>query len=159
MSKVQLFFIDEKSPYIQLTNIEYGTERRIPAEFLVDNKVLSEAPQGVEFKAQGDGLLRVRGRGRASLRLRFDDMRMFENACPREDGSIEAAFIQTGKLLFVPLRGALWHNAMWRPAPAKTDDFIIDFIPAIETLEFEAAIHAYYSNGVRNETYLPFDEI
>lgn len=159
MSNLQLMLYSEASPYIHLINTEYGTDRRIPVEFLVDNKRLSGTPEGVEFRAESECLLRVRGRGRAALRLRFDDMQMFENACPREDGSIEVAFIKTGKLLFVPLRGALWHNAMWLPAPAKTDDFIIDLIPSIETLEFEAAVHTYYSNGVRNEKYLLFDEI
>jgi len=142
-----------------LHNSEYETARRIPLEFLVDNKALSAMPPGIEFRAEQPDLLRVRGRGRAALRFQFDDMKQFENACPREDGSIEAAFIQIGKLLFVPLRGALWHNSMWIPAKAQVDDFFIDLLPAAETLEFEAAIHAYYSNGLRCEAYAPFDSL
>ena len=129
-------------------NAEYDTQRVIPIEFLIDNKRLSKAPEGLELRQRHPDLLKVSGRGRASLRFRFDGIRQFENACPREDGSIETAFLMTGKLLFVPLRGALWHNAMWIPAKAQSDDFVIDLIPSIETLEFEAAIYAYYSNGV-----------
>ncbi|MCL1835333.1 MAG: hypothetical protein FWG48_04155 [Oscillospiraceae bacterium] len=150
---------DDGSPYLLLRNSEYNTQRLIYIEALIDNKLLSSMPGSIEFRAEGPALMRIRGRGSAALRLRFDDMKMFENACPREDGSIEAAFMQTGKLLIVPLRGALWHNAMWLPAPAKTDDFILDLLPSVETLEFEAAIHAYYSNGVRNDTYRDFEEL
>ena len=146
-----------ESCYLRLCNIEYGTQRIVPLEFLIDNKRLSRAPEGIEFYTQRSDLLRVRGRGRTTLRFRFDNIKQFENACPREDGSIEAAIIQTGKLLFVPLKGAIWHNAMWIPEKAQAGDFVIDFIPPVETLEFEAAIHAYYSNGVRDEAYAAFN--
>ena len=145
------------SPFLRLSNSEYDTERFVLLEFLIDNKLISKMPQGIEIRSESRELLRVRGRGRASLRMKFNNMQMFENACPREDGSIEVAYIKTGKILIVPLRGALWHNAMWLTAPAKTDDFYIDLIPSVETLEFEAAVHAYYSNGVRQESYALFD--
>ena len=138
---------------LRLCNTEYESERIIPIEFLVDNKKLSEKPDGIEFHFERGDLLRVRGRGRASLRFRFDGVKQFENACAREDGSIETAFLMTGKLLFVPLKGAIWHNAMWLPAKAQAGDYVIDLLPAMETMEFEAAIHAYYSNGVRDSEY------
>jgi len=160
MSNLEVKFTKDgsDSPSILLKNTENNTERSIPLEFLVDNKHISNMPDGLEFRSENRELLRVRGRGRALLRMRFDNMQMFENACPREDGSIEVAYIKTGKLLIVPLKGALWHNAMWRPERAKTDDFIVDLMPSVETLEFEAAIHAYYSNGVRHGHYVSFDE-
>ena len=141
---------------LRLYNAENDKERIIPIEFLIDNKLLSKVPEGLEFRSERPDLLSVRGRGRASLRFRFDGIQQFENACPREDGSIETAFLLTGKLLFVPLKGALWHNAMWIPSKAQAEDYIIDLLPSIETQEFEAAIHAYYSNGIRSESYAAF---
>ena len=142
---------------LRLENSEHDTERIIPLEFLVDNKNLSAKPDGMEFRSERCDLLRIRGRGRTSLRFRFDGVKQFENACAREDGGIESAILKTGKLLFVPLKGAIWHNAMWLPAKAQAGDYVIDLLPAIETLEFEAAIHAYYSNGVRDIAYTDFD--
>ena len=144
---------------LRLFNPEHNTERIVPLEFLIDNKKLSAKPDGMEFREQHGNLLRVRGRGRASLRFRFDNIMQFENACAREDDGIESAFIRTGKLLFVPLKGALWHNAMWLPEKAQVGDYVIDLLPPVETLEFEAAIHAYYSNGLRDDSYPSFDSI
>jgi len=132
---------------IRLINKDYGVSRDVPFEFLIDNKRLSGMHPGAELISERADLIRVRSRGRAAMRFLFEGMKQFENACPREDGGIEVAFIQTGKLLFVPLRGALWHNAMWIPAKAQTQDFVIDLLPSVETNEFEACILAYFSNG------------
>ena len=158
MNNIHLLY-DAENVCIRLCNTEYGTDRPVPLEFLIDNKRLTNMPGNMEFRTERPGVLRVRGRGRAALRFLFNGMKQFENACPREDGGLEVAFLQTGKLLFVPMRGALWHNAMWVPAKAQVDDFILDLLPSAETLEFEAAIHAYYSNGVRDADYAPFDTL
>jgi len=160
MSEVTINILQDSGAwYLRLHHVSSGNERVIPLEFLIDNKQLSSWPEGLEYRIQQPDLLRIRGRGRTTLRFRFDEIKQFENACAREDGSIETAFLMTGKLLFVPLRGALWHNAMWIPEKAQANDYIIDLIPSIETFEFEVAIHAYYSNGVRNDSYIAFDAI
>ncbi|MCL2069174.1 MAG: hypothetical protein FWH00_04665 [Oscillospiraceae bacterium] len=77
---------------------------------------------------------------------------------PKEDGSMEMAYVLLGKLLFVPLKGSLWSGAKWIPAKAMVEDFNMEFIPSAETGEFEAAVHEYYSNGMRDSEYAPFDE-
>ncbi len=103
----------------------------------------------------GQKQLRVRGYG-ISLRFSFK-MRQFENCSPKENSDFEVAYEILGKLLFVPLKGSVWCNAKWNHNTVQSDDFIIDLIPPVETMQFEAAIHEYYSNGTRDENYIPFD--
>ncbi|MCL2124416.1 MAG: hypothetical protein FWH33_00315 [Oscillospiraceae bacterium] len=151
MGDLQLSVTTDAVPWaLRLYNTEHDTERLIPIDFFIDNKRLSRAPDGIKFVKNRPDKFTVYGSGRTILRFCFEGIKQFENACAREDGSIETAFLKTGKLLFVPLKGAIWHNAMWIPEKAQSDDFIIDLLPSIETNEFQAAIYAYYSNGVRD---------
>ncbi len=100
--------------------------------------------------------LHIRGQG---IHLRFSSsMMLFENCVSTEDGALEAAYIMIGKLLFVPLLGAMYSDAIWVPQKSRADDFIIEFLPAVETNRFEAVIQEYYSNGLREKFYLPFDD-
>ena len=109
-----------------------------------------------EFCFASEKQLRVRGAG-FGLRLGFRT-RMFENMSPKEDGAMEMAYSMLGKLLFVPLKGSLWSGAKWIPAKAMVEDFNMELLPSVETGEFETAIHEYYSNGMRDKSYAPFDD-
>jgi putative isomerase len=111
----------------------------------------------VEFCFAGPKRLRIRGKGRVSLRFYIHNLKTFENGSPREDGSVEVVYEVLGKLLFIPLKGSLRQDSFWRNTAARSDDFTIELIPSAETNEFEAVIHEYYSNGVRDESYPPFD--
>jgi hypothetical protein len=110
-----------------------------------------------EFSFQRGNLLRIRGRG-AALRFICNDLKIYENAAPREDGSLEIAYEILGKFLLVPLRGALRHDAFWNHQDVRTKEFTVDFLPDSVTGEFEAAMHEYYSNGIRDKDYPGFDE-
>jgi hypothetical protein len=110
----------------------------------------------LEICFAGEQQMRVRGSG-IGLRFSFK-MQMFENASPTEGGDWEVAWILLGKLLFAPLSGSLWCGARWAPEIAKAEDFSLELIPSTETGKFEAALHEYYSNGGRDESYRPFDE-
>jgi hypothetical protein len=111
----------------------------------------------IQFCFQRGNLLRVRGKG-ASLRLACNDFKIYENAAPREDGSLEIAYEILGKLLLVPLSGSLRHDALWIHKDVRTKDFTVDLLPDTVTGGFETAIHEYYSNGVRDKSYPAFDE-
>lgn len=100
--------------------------------------------------------IRIRGEG-ISLRFYFK-MQMFENCSPKENGDFEIAYEILGKLLFVPLKGAVWCNAKWNCETVQAEDFIIDLIPPVETMRFETAVHEYYSNRMRDNEYVPFDD-
>jgi hypothetical protein len=111
----------------------------------------------IEFCFQRGNLLRVRGKG-ASLRFSCKDLKIYENAAPREDGSLEIAYEILGKFLLVPLKGSLRHDALWNHREVRTQDFTVDLLPDAVGGEFETAIHEYYSNGVRDRDYPGFDE-
>lgn len=100
--------------------------------------------------------IRIRGEG-ISLRFCFK-MQMFENCSPKENGDFEIAYEILGKLLFVPIKGAVWCNAKWNCETVQAEDFIIDLIPPVETMRFETAVHEYYSNRTRDNEYAPFDD-
>jgi|GEM_PF-2283712 len=102
--------------------------------------------------------LRIRGKGRVSLRFYISGMKQFENGSPKEDGSVEVIYEILGKLLFVPVKGALRQDSFWNHNAVKADDFTIDLVPSVESDGFEAAIHEYYANGERDKSYPPFDE-
>ncbi|MDR0818567.1 MAG: hypothetical protein LBN43_03225, partial [Oscillospiraceae bacterium] len=133
-------------------------ELRLPEFTSGADKLTLTAPGGeVEFCFEDAACLRIRGCGNLALRFYMDGIEQFENCAPREDGSIEAAYIALGKLLFVPLSGALWHDAKWIPAKAQSEDYSVMLLPSVETNGFECAVHEYFSNGTRSETYKPFD--
>ncbi|MDR1541286.1 MAG: hypothetical protein LBU32_25485 [Clostridiales bacterium] len=148
----------ERPKLIHISPVIDNKKDRVREYFADPGKLTLKSTTGtIEFCFEKPGILRVRGTG-ASLRLSFDDIEIYENAAPREDGSLEAAFSIIGKLLFVPLAGSMRHDAFWMHAAARTKEFTIDFSPSVETGTFEAAIHEYYSNGVRASSYLPFDK-
>ncbi len=109
-----------------------------------------------EICFNGHKQIRIRGDG-ISLRFCFK-MRQFEYCSPKENGDFEISYEILGKLLFVPIKGAVWCNAKWNCNTVQTDDFIIDLIPPVETMKFATAIHEYYSNGARDKEYIPFDD-
>jgi hypothetical protein len=145
-TNVALTIVNEN---LVLSNSERSTERLIQLSALLDNKRYSAIPDSIKLTGVSPTLLHICGNGRNVLRLTFDGIQQFENACPREDGSLEVAFLKLGKILIVPVSGALWHNAMWIPEKAQCNDFIVDLLPSAETRQFEAKIYAYYSNGLR----------
>jgi len=99
--------------------------------------------------------IRIRGEG-INLRFYFR-MQQFENCSPKENGDFEVAYEILGKLLFVPIKGAVWCNAKWNCKTVQAEDFIIELISPVETKKFETAIHEYCSNGTRDKEYKPFD--
>ncbi|MDR1531156.1 MAG: hypothetical protein LBS62_03060 [Clostridiales bacterium] len=111
----------------------------------------------VEFCFQRGNLLRIRAKG-ASLRMVCDDLKIYENAAPREDGSLEIAYEILGKFLLVPISGSLRHDALWSHKDVRTKEFTVDLLPDAATGICETAMHEYYSNGVRDQRYSSFDE-
>lgn len=132
--------------------------KEIPYEYSVEpGKLTIKTFKGaIELCFAAEKQIRVRGDG-IGLRFYFKTI-MFENASPKENGDLEVAYIILGKLLFVPLQGAMWNNAKWVPRKAQADDFMLELLPPVETGKYEAAIHEYYSNGVRDREYAPFDD-
>lgn len=160
----QLYLSISRSPnmWMQRKNlvriVPVVDNKEVPYEYDVEpNRLVIRTYRGnIEMCFDEGGRLRVRGRG-ASLRFCFT-MMLFENACPTEDGAWEIAFMILGKLLFVPLKGALFCSGRWSPAKSRSDDFILELIPSVETGLFEAAVHEYRSNGVRLKEYASFDD-
>jgi len=138
--------LEIKNSELIFSNSELGTDRAISISSLIDNKHLSNIPDSIEFISESPGVMRVLGKGREVLRLTFEGIKQFENACPREDGGLDVSLVRLGKILISPKRGAMWHNAMWVPAKAQCNDFIVDLLPSQETGEFECVIYTYYSN-------------
>ena len=132
--------------------------KEIPFEYSVEpGKLTIKTFKGtIEICFAGERQIRVRGDG-IGLRFYFKTI-IYENASPKENGDLEVAYIILGKLLFVPLQGAMWNNAKWIPQKAQADDFMLELLPPVETGKYEAAIHEYYSNGFRDQIYSPFDE-
>lgn len=112
----------------------------------------------IEICFAGPKRLRIRGKGQASLRFYIRNLKAYENGSPKEDGSVEVIYEVLGKLLFVPLKGALRQDSLWNHKAARADDFTIDLVPSVDTGEFDAVIHEYYSNGVRDSEYPSFDQ-
>jgi hypothetical protein len=119
---------------------------------------ISATRGSIDFCFQRGNLLRIRGKG-ATLRFSCGDFKIYENAAPREDGSLEIAYEILGKFLLVPLKGALRHDALWSHKEVRTQNFTVDFLPDAVGGEFEAALHEYYSNGVRDPAYPDFAEL
>jgi putative isomerase len=132
--------------------------KEIPYEYSVEpGKLMIKTFKGtIELCFAEEKQIRIRGNG-IGLRFYFKTI-MFENASPKENGDLEVAYIILGKLLFVPLQGAMWNNAKWVPRKAMADDFMLELLPPVETGKYEAAIHEYYSNGIRDQEYTPFDD-
>jgi hypothetical protein len=160
--KLQLRYADD-GIFLVVANSEYPEMERgdlIRVSLVVDNKTVSKpiiseggsclsCERGrVWFRFDDGDALHISGEGKIWLRFELHKLRQFENGCPREDGSIEAAFIMLGKLLFVPRKGALHHNAMWKPEKAQAEDFEITLLPSAESGVFECDVHWYFSNGV-----------
>jgi hypothetical protein len=172
-TKIQLRYVNTEL-FLVIANSEYPEMERydlIRVSLIADNKPitrpevdfsaqrvsLSNELGVVQFRFESDNILRICGEGKLGLRFAARNLKQFENACPREDGSIEVAFLMLGKLLFVPLKGALYHNAMWNPAKAQAEDFDIVLLPSVENAVFDCAVHEYFSNGVRLEKYAVWD--
>ena len=132
--------------------------KEIPFEYSVEpGKMTIKTYRGsAEICFDGQKQVRIRGDG-ISLRFCFK-MRIFEYCSPKENGDFEISYEVLGKLLFVPIKGAVWCNAKWNCNTVQTDDFIIDLIPPVETMKFETAIHEYYSNRTRDKEYSLFDD-
>ena len=160
----QLYLSISRSPnmWMQRKNlvrmVPVVDNKEVPYEYDVEpSRLIIHTYRGdIELCFDEGGRLRVRGKG-AALRFCFE-MMLFENACPRENGDWEIAFMILGKLLFVPLKGALFCNGRWKPAKSRADDFILELIPSVETGMYEAAVHEYRSNGVRLAQYPSFEE-
>ncbi len=108
--------------------------------------------------------LRVRGSG-VGLRLVLCAESPKGSCCgcrgmyPVPGGGWEADMGEHGKMLFVPLSGALVLTDPWNVEKNEYDRLDIDFVPSVETGCFEAAVHEYMDTRRRDDSYLPFDEI
>ena len=145
---------NERRKLIKLTPVLDGNE--LPYEYTVSPGTLTITTWTgvIDICFASEKQLRIRGNG-IGLRLSFQT-RMFENLSPKEDGSMEMAYVMLGKLLFVPLKGAMWHGAKWIPQKAMVEDFDMVLLPSVETREFEIAIHEYFSNGKKDNEYNSF---
>jgi hypothetical protein len=146
----------ERKNLIRLTPVLDG--KALPFKYAVTpGKLAIETFKGaIEATFASGRQLRIRGEGGVGLRFSFKTIQ-FENASPKENGDMEIAYIILGKLLFAPLKGAMLCGAKWVPAKARAEDFDLELLPSVETGKFEAAIHEYYSNGMRDGEYASFD--
>jgi hypothetical protein len=98
----------------------------------------------VRFEAASQDKLIITGN--SEVRFEFRNLRQFDNACALGGGTLEVAFVVLGKLLFKPISGALYHNALWIPAKAQADDFDAVLLPDASTGHFECELLEYFSN-------------
>jgi len=146
----------ERKNLIKLAPINDSNELQYEYEVQPGKLIIKTYKGSIEICFASENQLRVRGEG-IGLRLSFKTL-IYENLSPKEDGSYEMAYSILGKLLFVPIKGGLWSGAKWVPAKAMVEDFNMEFLPSSETNELEIAIQEYYTNGVREQSYAPFDE-
>jgi len=107
-----------------------------------------------EFTYEAADIMRIRVRG---ITLRFDYVPlMHEGGVERFPGEVEIAFNLLGKLLFKHISGNMTNTAKWNFRQVSPYPFVIDVSPEGDN-HGEIAIHEYYSNGVANESYIPFD--
>lgn len=111
----------------------------------------------VQFCFQNGNLLRLHGQN-MTLRLVCNDLKIYENAAPREDGSLEMSFEVMGKYLLKPLQGSLWHDAKWIHTDIRTKEYTVELLPDA-TGVFDMALHEYYDNGEADPFYPSFDEV
>ncbi len=130
----------------------------VPYEYEMTPERLTLTTQAgaIECCFSREGVLRVRGRG-VQLRFGFAPM-LHEGGYPVGHGDWEVSFDAIGKLLFVPLTGAISCNARWLAQEERSCDFVIDALPSAESGVFELAIHEYDACGQRAAAYPPFDE-
>ncbi len=118
----------------------------------------------VEFCMNDKDQLRIRGNG-VGLRMVLRAEKPFGSCCgcrgmyPTPDGAWEADMCQHGKMLFVPLKGALSLTDPWNVEKNEYDKLDIDFIPAADTDVFEAAVHEYMDSRRKDDVYSAFDEV
>ena len=170
-----LCIFEDMQDHLLYLSITRSPEKRIQRKNLIrlipelDNKslsytysitpgalILKTTVGTIEFSFGDKNTLRIRGR-KIALHLSVSVI-PFENASPSEDGGLEIAYTMLGKMLIRPICGAMWHNAKWIPKSASPDSLEIVLLPSQETGVFETVVHEYYSNAVKPDSYVPFDD-
>ncbi len=110
----------------------------------------------IEMSFDDGHRLHIRGTG-ARLRMRFKTL-PFENCCPKGNGAWEVSLSVVGRLLFVPVSGALYCDGKWNAEKQRADDFIMEWIPPVGSDQFEAVVENDYNAIARLDRYMSFDD-
>jgi len=145
----------DRPDLLRIVPVYEGEEQ--PVIYESDEALLTfRTPHGtVEFAYETPQILRVRVKG-VSLKI-FYVPRMHEGGYERNGGEVELSFEFAGRLLFVPVDGEMNNNADWNFRTVSPDPFEITMAPNASG-EGNFAIHEYLSNGLRSDSYAPFDE-
>ncbi|MBR3555898.1 MAG: hypothetical protein IKN89_08290 [Oscillospiraceae bacterium] len=138
----------------------------LPYTYHADEAVLSMyCPKGeVSFCMDATDQLRVRGSG-VGLRLRLRAELPFGGTdgalgvYPTPEGCWEADMGYSGKLLLVPLKGAMMVTAPWDREAGKYGKVIFDFLPDAGSGAFEAVLHEHMDYRIREKEYDAFDVV
>lgn len=110
----------------------------------------------IEMSFDDGHRLHIRG---TSVRLRMQFKTIpFENCVPKGNGAWEVSLSVVGRLLCVPVAGALYCDAKWDVEKRRADDFIMEWIPPVGSDQFEAVIENDYNTIARLDRYMSFDD-
>jgi hypothetical protein len=157
-------FLDQRSNTFLLYPTYQGTV--IPYTYYADinHLQMNTAHGSVEFCMDDTDQLRIRGNG-VGLKMILRAEKPFGSCCgcrgvyPTPEGAWEADMGIHGKMLFVPLKGALVLTDPWNVKKNEYDKLEIEFVPTAETDTFETAIHEYMDYRGREKSYPPFDDV
>jgi hypothetical protein len=157
-------FLDQRSNTFLLYPTYNGMI--IPYTYFADISHLRiETGKGtVEFCMNETDQLRIRGRG-VGLRMVLRAETPFGSACgchgiyPTPDLTWEADMGTSCKMLFVPLAGGFHVSNPWNMKKGEYEKVEIDFIPAAETGNFEAAVHEHMDYRAKDAGYPAFDDV
>ena len=176
------FYQDYREPIIGLTVIKDGVmlDHRsntflleltwngasVPYTYFADEAVLRlECDKGsVSFCMDDTDQLRIKGE-KVGLRLRLRAELPFggTDGClgvyPTPENCWEADLSYSGKILFVPLAGAMSVTAPWDVESGKYGSVLFDFMPNAADGVFEAALHEHMSFRAREKEYPGFDAV
>ena len=157
-------FLDQRSNTFLLYPTYQGSV--IPYTYFADvDHLRMDTEHGtVEFCMNELDQLRIKGCG-VGLKMVLRAEKPFGSCCgcrgmyPTPDGAWEADMGVHGKMLFVPLKGAMVLTDPWNVEKNEYDKLDIDFVPAADTGVFEAAIHEYMDTRRKDASYPEFEAV
>ena len=157
-------FLDQRSNTFLLYPTYKGTV--IPYTYFADEASLRiDTEYGtVEFCMDNLDQLRIKGTG-IGLKMVLRAEKPFGSCCgcrgmyPTPDGAWEADMGVHGKMLFVPLEGAMILINPWNMEKNEYDKLNIDFVPNESNNVFNVAIHEYMDYRHRDDSYPAFDDV
>lgn len=147
----------KKTDLIRLSVVYQGEE--VPYEYTATPSVLrfDSAHGYVEFCISPGDTLRLRGKG-VTLRC-YAVMGGHEGSSSREDGTWEICFSMVSKFLFVPIKGKMRAQGGLNWMYQTPDPVTIEFSGETADEVYEGAVHAYLSNGQKENYYADFDRL